>query len=213
MRLSVHEFVTLDGVMQGPGGPDEDRSNGFEHGGWLVPYADEDFGRIVDGWFRDAEAILLGRSTYQMMQPYWSQVTDPDDRVSAVLNTFPKYVASTTLTEETATWANSTVLPDPVLDRVRELKNRPGGELQVHGSWQLVRALHDAGLVDVYRLLVFPVVLGEGKRLFEPGAAPSGFQTSSSELTAAGVVSLVLEPAALATAGTFVVEDGRETVV
>jgi dihydrofolate reductase len=212
MRLCVHAFLTLDGVMQGPGGPDEDRSNGFDHGGWLVPYADQDFGRIVDGWFRDAEAILLGRSTYQMMEPYWSQVTDPDDRVGAVLNTFPKYVASTTLTQETATWTNSTVLPDPVLDRVRELKEQPGGELQVHGSWRLVRALHDAGLVDVYRLLVFPVVLGDGKRLFEPGAAPSGFQTLSSELTAAGAVSLVLEPAALATAGTFVVEDGRETV-
>ncbi len=212
MQLCVHEFLTLDGVMQGPGGPDEDRSNGFDHGGWLVPYADQDFGRVVDGWFRDAEAILLGRSTYQMMEPYWSQVTDPDDRVGAVLNTFPKYVASTTLTQETATWTNSTVLPDPVLDRVRELKEQPGGELQVHGSWRLVRALHDAGLVDVYRLLVFPLVLGDGKRLFEPGAAPTGFQTSSSELTAAGVVSLVLEPAALATAGTFVVEDGRETV-
>ncbi len=212
MRLCVHEFVTLDGVMQGPGGPDEDRSNGFDRGGWLVPYADDDFGRIVDGWFADAEAILLGRSTYSMMQPYWSEVTDTDDRVATVLNTFPKYVASTTLTEQTATWTNTTVLPDPVLDRVRELKDRPGGELQVHGSWQLVRSLHDAGLVDVYRLLVFPVVLGDGKRLFEPGTVPSGFLTKSSELTAAGVVSLVLEPAPLADAGTFVVEDGRETV-
>jgi dihydrofolate reductase len=212
MRLCVHEFATLDGVMQGPGGPDEDRSNGFASGGWLVPYADEDFGRIVDGWFADAEAILLGRTTYQMMQPYWSSVTDPENHVATVLNTFPKYVASTTLTEQTATWGNTTVLDGSVPDRVRELKDRPGGELQVHGSWQLVRTLHDAGLIDVYRLLVFPVVVGEGKRLFEPGAAPSGFRTSSSELTAAGAVSLVLEPAPLAEAGTFVVEDGRETV-
>ena len=212
MRLCVHEFLTLDGVMQGPGGPDEDRTNGFDHGGWLVPYADEDFGRIVDGWFRDAEAILLGRSTYEMMQPYWSEVTDREDRVATVLNTFPKYVASTTLTAETATWASSTVLPEPVIDRVRELKDRPGRELQVHGSWQLARALHDAGLVDEYRLLVFPVVLGEGKRLFEPGTVPSGFATKSSQLTAAGVVSLVLEPAPLAEARTFAVEDGRETV-
>jgi dihydrofolate reductase len=211
MRLCVHEFLTLDGVMQGPGAPDEDRSNGFGSGGWLVPYADEDFGRIVDGWFRDAEAILLGRSTYSMMQPYWSEVSDPDSRVATVLNSYPKYVASTTLTEQTATWDNTTLLPDSVLDRVRELKEQPGRELQVHGSWQLVRALHDARLVDVYRLLVFPVVLGEGKRLFEVGTAPSGFVTQSSELTAAGVVSLVLEPAPL-TAGAFVVEDGRETV-
>ena len=198
--------------MQGPGAPDEDRSNGFSSGGWLVPYADEDFGRIVDGWFRNAEAILLGRSTYSMMQPYWSQVSDPENRVATVLNTYPKYVASTTLTERTATWDKTTLLADSVLDRVRDLKEQPGQELQVHGSWQLVRALHDAGLVDVYRLLVFPVVLGDGKRLFEPGATPSGFQTLSSELTAAGVVSLVLEPAPM-TAGTFVVEDGRETAV
>ena len=212
MRLCVHEFVTLDGVMQGPGGPDEDRSNGFAYGGWLVPYADEDFGRIVDGWFADAKAILLGRTTYQMMQPYWSSVTDPGNHVATVLNTFPKYVASTTLTEQTASWDNSTVLDVSVSDRVLELKDRPGGELQVHGSWQLVRTLHDAGLIDVYRLMVFPVVVGEGKRLFEPGAVPSGFVTRSSELTAAGVVSLVLEPAPLAEARTFVVEDGREAV-
>jgi dihydrofolate reductase len=212
MRLCVHEFVTLDGVMQGPGGPDEDRSNGFAYGGWLVPYADEDFGRIVDGWFADAEAILLGRTTYQMMQPYWSSVTDPGNHVATVLNTFPKYVASTTLTEQTASWDNSTVLDVSVSDRVLELKDRPGGELQVHGSWQLVRTLHDAGLIDVYRLMVFPVVVGEGKRLFEPGSVPSGFRTLSSELTATGVVSLVLEPAPLAEARTFVVEDGRETV-
>jgi len=212
MRLCVHEFVTLDGVMQGPGGPDEDRSNGFASGGWLVPYADEDFGRIVDGWFADADAILLGRTTYQLMQPYWSAVTDADNHVATALNTSPKYVASTTLTQQTASWDNSTVLADPVLDQVRALKDRPGRELQVHGSWRLVRALHDAGLIDVYRLLVFPVVVGEGKRLFEPGAVPSGFETLSAELTAAGVVSIVLQPAPLAEARTFVVEDGRETV-
>jgi dihydrofolate reductase len=212
VRLCVHEFLTLDGVMQGPGGPDEDRSLGFTAGGWLVPYADEDFGRIVDGWFADAGAILLGRTTYQMMQPYWSSVTDPDNHVATVLNTYPKYVASTTLTQQTATWDNSTVLADPVLDRVRELKQQPGRELQVHGSWQLARTLHNAGLVDVYRLLVFPVVVGEGKRLFEPGAVPSGFRTTSSELTAAGAVSLVLEPTQLAEARSFVVEDGRESV-
>ena len=183
MRLCVHEFVTLDGVMQGPGGPDEDRSNGFASGGWLVPYADEDFGRIVDGWFADAEAILLGRTTYQMMQPYWSSVTDPDNHVATVLNTSPKYIASTALTEQTATWDNSTVLADPVLDEVRELKDRPGRELQVHGSWQLARTLHDAGLVDEYRLLVFPVVVGSGKRLFADGAVTSAYTLLDSEVT------------------------------
>jgi dihydrofolate reductase len=124
MKLTLHAFLSVDGVMQGPGGFEEDRSGGFDRGGWLVPYADQDMGEIVTGWFAEADAILLGRTTYDMMSAFWSQVTDPDDAVAAALNTKPKYVASTTL--RNPSWANTSVLVGDVLARVRRLKEREG---------------------------------------------------------------------------------------
>jgi dihydrofolate reductase len=210
MKLTVHTFVTLDGVMQGPGGRDEDPSDGFDHGGWLVPHVDEDFDRIVNRWFSEADAILLGRSTYDMMRGFWTEVDDPADAVASALNGLPKHVVSTTLTDPT--WRNSTVIADDVVRAVTALKERPGRELQVHGSWRLVRTLHDAGLVDEYRLLVFPVVLGHGKRLFPDGAATTGFTLVDSEVTGNGVIHQVLRPTAFGT-GEVVVEDGREGIV
>ena len=163
MRLTVHTFLTVDGVMQGPGGPDEDTTGGFTRGGWLVPFVDEDFGAIVDAWFARAEAILLGRTTYTMMYDYWSQITDPDNLVAAKLNGQPKYVASATLRDPG--WQHTTVLSRDVIERVRELKQQPGDELQVHGSCGLAQALHQAGLVDEYRLLVAP---GDDRRRQTP---------------------------------------------
>ncbi len=210
MKLTVHTFLTLDGVMQGPGGPDEDITGGFTHGGWVVPLVDEGFGRIVDGWFAQADEILLGRTTYDMMSAFWSQVTDPEDEVGRVLNALPKHVASTTLTDPT--WNNTTVIEGDVVEAVRALKERPGRELQVHGSCGLLHTLQDAGLIDEYRLLVFPVVLGTGKRLFADGSAPTGFTLVDSEVTGAGAVYEVLRPAPLGT-GDIVVEDGREVIV
>ncbi|XAS67260.1 dihydrofolate reductase family protein [Micrococcaceae bacterium Sec5.7] len=209
MKLTVNTFVSLDGVMQGPGGRDEDTSGGFGRGGWLVPHADEDMGQIVDGWFAEADAILLGRTTFQMMQRYWEQVTDPENTVAAALNNLPKYLVSATIREPT--WKNTTVLPGNFLEAIDDLKSQPGRELQVHGSHRLARALHDAGLVDEYRLLCFPVVVGEGKRLFETGAAPSNFTLVKSKTTSAGAVHLVLLPTAFG-AGDFEVRDGKEAV-
>ena len=209
MKLTMHTFVTLDGVMQGPGGADEDTSNGFDRGGWVVPHIDEDFGRIVDGWFAQVDEFLLGRTTYDMMQAFWSQVTDPEDRVAAALNMLPKHVVSTTLTDPT--WQNTTVISTDVVDAVSALKDKPGRELQVHGSWQLARALHDAGLVDEYRLMVFPVVLGSGKRLFAEGAATSGFALVDSAVTSAGVIYQVLQPTQFRTGG-IAIEDGKEVI-
>ncbi|NKX54347.1 dihydrofolate reductase family protein [Arthrobacter mobilis] len=210
MKLTVNTFLSLDGVMQGPGGRDEDTSGGFDRGGWLVPHIDEDFGRIVNGWFANAEAILLGRTTYQMMQPYWEQVTDPEDPVAAAMNNLPKYLVSSTVAEPT--WQNTTLLSGDPVQAVAELKSRPGAELQVHGSHRLARALHDAGLVDEYRLLIFPVVVGKGKRLFDDGAVPSAFELVDSATTGAGAVSLTLLPRPFST-GDFGVEDGRETTI
>jgi dihydrofolate reductase len=208
MRLTLHTFLTIDGVMQGPGGVEEDSADGFERGGWLVPYADQDMGEIVNSWFEKTEAILLGRTTYAVMFPYWSQVSDPKDLVAAKLNGLPKYVASSTLRDPE--WQHTTVLNGELLDQVRELKQRPGGELQVHGSCVLARALHAAGLVDEYRLLVFPVVVGAGKRLFTDDAPASGFSVVDSRFTSAGASYTALTPTAF-TSGSFSVVDGKES--
>jgi dihydrofolate reductase len=216
MELSVNTFVSLDGVMQGPGGPQEDPSNGFERGGWLVPHSAAGQLSPVDGWFRQADAFLLGRTTFEMMRPYWSRVTDPDNLVATALNTWKKYVVSSTLSDADAAWGNTTVLRGDVVEQVRRLKEQPGRELQVHGSWQLVRTLHDAGLVDIYRLIQFPVVIGDGKRLFAEGATPATYRITDSEVLSggAGVVSLTLRQAEFGSTGTgeFVVRDGKEAI-
>lgn len=209
MKLTVNEFISLDGVMQSPGNPDEDPSNGFDRGGWQVPFTlDESFGRIVGGWFEQLDAFLLGRSTYDMMRGFWSKVTDPSDALAAKINSLPKHVVSTTLTDPT--WHNVSVISTGVIESIRALKARPGRELQVHGSWRLARTLHDAGLVDEYRLLAFPVVLGAGKRLFDADSTPSGFTLVDSEVTATGAVHQVLRPTALRT-GRHVVKAGKDT--
>jgi dihydrofolate reductase len=209
MQLTVHTFLTLDGVMQGPGGSEEDTSGGFTRGGWLVPYIDQDFGEIVDGWFARAEAILLGRSTFVMMREYWTQVTDPDNAVGVALNGLPKYLVSRTVTEPG--WGDTTVLSGDVIEQLGPLKERPGGELQVHGSWQLARALHAAGLVDEYRLLTFPVTVGAGKRLFTDDAPATGFRVIESRTTSTGVIYASLAPTEFTT-GEVAVEEGKEVV-
>ena len=212
MKLVVHTFLTLDGVMQGPGGPDEDRSGGFGRGGWLVPLGDADMGAIVESWFARTEAILLGRNTYESMRAYWSQVTDPATGVATRLNHGRKYVVSNTLTSPD--WGDTKVLGGDVIGQVAGLKNNGGGgrgELQVHGSAQLAQALHAAGLVDEYRLLVFPVTVGAGKRLFTGDAPPRGYDLLESRSTRAGAVYQVLTPKAFE-AGGLQVQDGREAV-
>jgi len=176
-----------------------------------MPYADEGFGRIVDGWFAQTDAILIGRTTYEMFYGYWPQVTEPDDLVATQLNQRPKYVVSTTLTE--ASWHNSTVICGDVVKAVADLKAQPGRELQVHGSCQLAQTLHDAGLIDEYRLLVFPLVLGVGKRLFKDGCIPTSFSLVDTQATPAGVVAHTFRPAGTPSSSTtFAVVDGKETV-
>src|SRR4029453_9040233 len=192
MKLTVHTFVTLDGVMQGPGGPDEDRTGGVPHGGWLMPFGAEGFGRIVRGRVEDAGPRRLGGTTYVLFEGFWPQVTDAEDPVATAINTLPKHVVSTTLTDPT--WANTSVIGDDVVAAVTGLKEESGRELQVHGSCGLVHTLHDAGLVDEYRLLVAPVVLGQGKKLFADGSALTGFELVETQRTGAGCTYLVLRP-------------------
>ena len=207
MQLVVHEFLTLDGVMQGPGGMEEDRSHGFDRGGWIVKFDGDEAWGAVDGWFRTTDAILLGRTTYDVMQPYWTQVTDPDNHTATALNTRPKFLVSST--EPTPAWTNTTRLSGDPVEAVSELKARDGGELQVHGSWQLAHALHAAGLVDEYRLLIFPVCVGTGKRLFSDDAPSTGFTVLTSRAFPSGITYLELRPAPYSQ-GSFSVLDGQE---
>src|SRR3954454_9608421 len=188
MKLTVTTFQTLDGVMQAPGGPQEDPSGGFDHGGWLVPHADDEMGTFMDETFTAADAFLLGRFTYQTFAGYWPQVDPAGNTVAEKLNALPKHVASRTLREEDLDWAGSSLLGDDVPARVAELKARPGRELQVHGSAGLVQPLLRHELVDELRLLTFPVVLGTGKRLFGDGAVPAAVRLTESRTTSAGTV-------------------------
>jgi dihydrofolate reductase len=183
-RLVVSTFLSLDGVMQGPGGPGEDDSNGFPHGGWLAPHVDEGFGRIMGEVFDRADAMLLGRRSYEILASHWPNV--PDEEGGAKINSMPKYVA--TRKPMAAEWRNTQVLVGDAAQTVAELKRGTEGEILVQGSSDLLSALQSAELVDEYRLLVFPVVLGRGKRLFAEGTAPAGLKFTGSTATGAGVV-------------------------
>ncbi|MET9480402.1 dihydrofolate reductase family protein [Streptomyces sp. NPDC006638] len=201
MELTATTFVSLDGVMQAPGAPDEDTSGGFPYGGWVVPFSDDDMGAFVAENFGRVDAFLLGRRTYDIFSSYWPLVTDPADPVAGPLNTLPKYVVSTTL--EKAEWENTTVISSDVAEEIRRLKSRPGRQLQIHGSGALVRSLMAEGLIDTYHLLVFPVRLGRGARLFPEGGTPAAFRTTAARTTSTGVVIHTLKPAGPAAFGSF----------
>jgi dihydrofolate reductase len=186
MRVLVAgTFLTLDGVMQGPGGPDEDRSGGFEHGGWSVGYWDDAMGELITEWTARADALLLGRTTYEIFAAHWPHVS-ADDPVGSVLNRVPKYVASTTLS--TVEWNNSTLLEGDVPTAVNALKGSGTGEIQVHGSAGLLQTLIEHDLIDEYRLWTFPVLLGSGKRLFDGGTVPAGLELVDDRTFSSGVV-------------------------
>ncbi len=173
MKLTTITNVSVDGVMQGLGGPDEDRSGGFERGGWVTHHFDNEAMAFLGQVYQRADAFLFGRRTYEIFAGSWgtgSWGTDQgDNAISVALNTRPKYVASTTLTDPQ--WADTTVLSGDIAAAIRELKAKPGGELQVHGSGKLIRWLLDHDLVDEMNLLIAPVVIGQGTRLF-PDAGP-----------------------------------------
>jgi dihydrofolate reductase len=206
MRLTLHTFLTLDGVMQAPGGPDEDRDGGFAHGGWSFPFGDQDFGAAVGGWFGHASAFLLGRKTYEIFAGHWPLVTDPGDPVASKLNALPKYIASTTLAS--ADWNNSTLIggSGDLAAEVAKLKEQPGDELQVHGSGALAHTLIEHDLVDEYRLLYFPVHLGTGKKLFRDGAAAAALRLVSATTTSTGVIIATYQPAGPVQHGSYALD-------
>jgi dihydrofolate reductase len=188
-RLIVSTFVSLDGVMQGPGGPGEDDSNGFVHGGWLAPHVDEGFNDVMGNVFDRADAMLLGRRSYEILSSYWPNLEG--DPSADQINGMRKYVA--TRTPMDAAWRNTQVLVGEAAQTVAELKQRTDGEILVQGSSDLIRTLQEAELVDEYHLLVFPVVLGQGKRLFAEGTTPAGLRLTGSSTTGAGVVYVAYE--------------------
>lgn len=202
-ELTITTFLSLDGVMQAPGGPGEDESGGFPHGGWVFPLADADMGTIIDEIFAKADAFLLGRRTYDIFAAYWPRVTDPNDLVAAKLNSLPKYVASRT--RSVFDWHKTAHVRDVVKETV-ELKRRFPREVQVHGSCGLAQTLIENDLVDEYRLLVFPVTLGTGKRLFGSGTVPRTLKLVRSSTTSAGVVVSVYRPAGALKTGSFALE-------
>jgi len=193
MKLTTVTHVSVDGVMQGLGGADEDRRGGFERGGWAMPLFDDEAATFVDEVFQRADAFLFGRWTYEVFAGYWGVMADEDSLIAAALNARPKYVASTTLTDPQ--WAGTTVLAGDVAAAVGELKAESAGELQVHGSGELVRGLLDHGLVDEITLLTYPVVIGQGTRLFPDAGPDTALDLVDSRATAKGVTIQVYRPA------------------
>jgi dihydrofolate reductase len=197
MKLTTITHVSLDGVMQGLGGADEDRSGGFERGGWAIPLFDDEAGTFLDRVFGRADAFLFGRKTYDIFAGSWGTgswgANQGDNPISVALNTRPKYVASTTLTEPE--WDGTTVLSDDVAAAIAELKAKPGGELQVHGSGALIRWLMENDLVDEINLFTYPVVVGQGTRLFPDTGPDSALELLESQVTYGGLIIQVYRPA------------------
>lgn len=184
-NLVVGTFLSLDGVMQGPGGPDEDRDGGFDRGGWTVPYFDDELGQVMTDLVGQSGALLLGRRTYDIFAASWPLVGD-DDPIAAKLNRVPKYVASRT--PRRLEWNNSTLLSGDVAEEVAKLKQEDGGDIHVSGSGGLVQTLLRHDLVDEFRLLHFPVLVGAGKRLFADGTIPRSLELVDSTTSGTGVM-------------------------
>jgi len=199
MKLTATIMLSLDGVYQGPGGPGEDRRGGFERGGWTAAFADEEMGPFLIAMFERADALLLGRKTWEIWEPYWPK--HDDNPFGHRINILPKYVPSTTLKDPT--WQNTHVITGDVEAKVRELKQQPGGELQVHGSGVLLRWLLERDLVDELNLRLHPVIVGDGRRLFLESGPSHNLEVVESRQMPQGVTILTYRPAGRATFATM----------
>ena len=203
-KLLVTTFLTLDGVMQAPGGPEEDPSDGFALGGWAVNYFDDDVGRAMDKVMGKPFDLVLGRKTYEIFAGFWPNA--PEDAGGKPLNDATKYVASRTLGQDSLEWEKSVLIEGDVAEGVAALKQQAGPELQVHGSCNLLQTLLSHNLIDEFHLLVFPVVVGSGKRLFDDGTVPSGLKLVDSTVSASGVMIGRYVPVGDIPIGSFAVE-------
>jgi len=211
-KLVVGAFLTLDGVMQAPGGPDEDREGGFAHGGWSVKYWDDMMGKLIVEQTLRPDALLLGRKTYEIFASHWPRVTDPKDPVASKLNSMRKYVASRTL--RNLDWHNATLLRGDAATSVARLKQQAGGEIHVTGSSNLIQTLLKHDLVDEFRLWVFPVMVGPGKRLFGDGTVPGAFRLADTATSSTGVAIHRYERAGKLEVGEFAVDErGRSAAL
>jgi len=196
-KIIVLSFITLDGVLQAPGGPNEDTSGGFKYGGWTVPYFDEYLGNIMAEQMSGPFDLLLGRKTFEIFASYWPQHVDEGPEI----NRATKYVVSLTRTSDE--WEKSVFISGNVVNEIRKLKEGDGPDLQVHGSGELIQMLLQYDLVDEFWLKIFPVILGVGKRLFDKGAAPVAFTLVDSKTSPSGVLVATLKRAGEVKTGSF----------
>jgi len=206
-KLVASTFVSLDGVMQAPGGPQEDPSGGFEFGGWPFKYWNEEMGRSMDGFDGKDRELVLGRRTYEIFEAYWPY-QPADDPIARTFNATRKHVASRSL--EKLHWNNATLLQGDVIAAVAALKSQAGQDLQIIGSGKLIESLRAASLIDEYNVWTFPVVLGRGKRLFEAGATPGALRLVGSRASGSGVVMSTYVPAGAVPLGSFVQTEPSE---
>jgi dihydrofolate reductase len=190
-KLIVSEFLTLDGVMQAPGLPDEDPEGGFSRGGWQTSYFDEVFGKTLMEGFASTDALLLGRKTYEIFARHWPNQPDSDP-IAPTMNGFDKFVVSTTL--DSVDWVNSQLIKDDVVAEVRKIKEQPGKDIRVIGSGQLVQTLIENDLVDQFDLMIHPLALGEGKRLFRGSTASTKLKLVNNNVSTTGVIILTYVP-------------------
>ncbi|HEY9205220.1 MAG TPA: dihydrofolate reductase family protein [Candidatus Methanoperedens sp.] len=202
-KLIVSTFITLDGVMQAPGGPEEDPTGGFTYGGWLFNYWDDMMGQVMGEFMARPSELLLGRKTYEIFAAYWPYIKD--DPVADKLNSVKKYVVSRTL--DKVNWNNSTLVTGNVEQAIRALKEQKGPEIQVHGSGNLIQTLLKHDLIDEFRLWIFPVTIGKGKRLFGEGTQPVHLKLIDSKTSTTGVIIATYEPAGELKTGSFALDN------
>ena len=207
-KLVVLSFITLDGVMQAPGGPEEDPTGGFKHGGWVAGYFDDFLGKVMVKQMSKPFDLLLGRKTYEIFAAHWPYVKTNEDPIAAGINNAKKYVASKTLKK--LDWSNSELIKGDVAKEVKKLKEQDGPEIQVHGSGNLIQTLLKHDLVDELWLKIFPITLGRGKRLFAEGTIPVGFKLLESETSPTGVIIASYARAGEVKTGSFALEAPTE---
>ncbi len=206
-KLNVLTFITLDGVMQAPGGPDEDTTGGFKYGGWTAGYWDEILSSVMGEQMAEPFDLLLGRKTYEIFAAYWPYAKS-DDIIGGKFNAAKKYVVSTTLKK--LDWNNSTLIKDNVVQEIKNLKGQNGPELQVYGSGNLIQTLMKHDLIDEFRLKIFPITFGTGKRLFGEGTIPASFKLIDSKTSTTGVIVANYERAGIVKTGSFAADSPSE---